>query len=160
MKDLPNHSLKWWVSSPPIIVVVYCTLKTRSSLKQVWIQICFVPERLNTPASYQNDCLTLDCFVFVDQWYLSKHGKDTPQCGTLYQNACLTLGYLLTRSYNETHSASMTFITDTNMTFDYRVKVYFNFSLSCTDETFHQSCFNASKDCSLIFPQSFGDFGL
>ncbi len=39
--------------------------------------------------------------------------------GTSYQNACLTLDYLL----NRTHSSDITIITDKNMTFDNNLKV-------------------------------------
>ncbi len=62
-------------------------------------------------------------FVFIDPWYLSARGSDTPQCGTSYQNACLTLDYLLKRSYSETHSPTMTIVTDENITFNYSIKV-------------------------------------
>ena len=62
-------------------------------------------------------------YIFAGSWYLSSHGKDTPQCGTSYKTACATLDYLLVRSYSKTQTASLTIITDTNMTFNNRIKV-------------------------------------
>ena len=36
----------------------------------------------------------------TNQWYLSKNGYDSPQCGTTYKEACKTFSHLLTVIYN------------------------------------------------------------
>ncbi len=69
--------------------------------------------------------------ISVGQWYLSKRGTDTPDCGTSYESSCLTLDYLLNRSFGQTHSATLAIITDKNMIFNNSLVV----SLICILDT-------------------------